>query len=460
MASLNILIVDDSQSLLQLLDQQVESLGHKSVSISDPRQIETTLAKHKFDLAIVDLKMPEISGTEALKIIQDQAKIPVIMMTGFSDAMDADEAHRLGASDFLLKPFSEEELGAAIALLASRDEEEAYELKVSDEYCPVSIHEFLSGTTLGTDIYVKLDTKSKYLKVARKGNQLAKNRVDTYVKKGLRYFYVTPDDFKYYMDFNIKLSGAAMKRQDLSRDKKLHLLKHSIQNIVADSYINGVDREAFTVATQLVTSTLDVLKEGKGAVELLDIMQAHSMPNFTHSAAASLYSCMLAKEVGWTSPPTLIKLSMAGLFHDIGLKEISGEILEKPRALRSDAEMRIYENHPNRSAEILRSLGWVPEEVITIVQHHHENLVGSGYPLGLPRLRIHPLALILGLVDMFCDLAIESSESDGGSPHSAITRIYESYRECYNTKHLIGLMKLFDYPIPKDLYKQSVNKIK
>ncbi len=103
---------------------------------------------------------------------------------------------------------------------------------------------------------------------------------------------------------------------------------------------------------------------------------------------------------------TLEKLTLGGLLHDIGLRTIPKELLEKSKALMTLEEMQIYETHPFRGMQLLLSLGSVPDDVISIVYEHHENALGQGYPQRMRDARIHPLARVVGLADFFVSLTI------------------------------------------------------
>jgi HD-GYP domain-containing protein (c-di-GMP phosphodiesterase class II) len=115
---------------------------------------------------------------------------------------------------------------------------------------------------------------------------------------------------------------------------------------------------------------------------------------------------MIGRAMGWKSPQTLFRLSVAGLLHDIGCKEIPREILDKPRRELNSAETARLEAHAVRSAEILSDIPGVPSDVIQAVYQHHENCTGYGYPAGLKMSKIQPMARVLALADEFCYLVV------------------------------------------------------
>ena len=54
----------------------------------------------------------------------------------------------------------------------------------------------------------------------------------------------------------------------------------------------------------------------------------------------------------------------------------------------------------------------MPSDVIQMVQQHHENCAGTGYPMGFKRNRIHPLARLISLADEFCNLVLKNPNGD------------------------------------------------
>src|ERR1035438_9099714 len=128
---------------------------------------------------------------------------------------------------------------------------------------------------------------------------------------------------------------------------------------------------------------------------------------FAHSVAVSVFSVMIGVQVGWKSV-VLEKLALGGLLHDIGKKEISPEILSKPRALMKESEVAEFESHAVRGMHILRSLPEVPDDVIAIAYEHHEAAFGQGYPRKLKLVYINPLARVVGLANEFALLTMKS----------------------------------------------------
>ena len=104
-------------------------MGHEVVTAADGEEAWTQLQTAQFDVVVSDLKMPRLDGIELLKRIKQgrMAEMAVIMMTAYGSIPVAVEAMRLGAFDFVTKPFRNEDLFPLLARLdrATRPQGEA-----------------------------------------------------------------------------------------------------------------------------------------------------------------------------------------------------------------------------------------------------------------------------------------------------------------------------------------------
>ena len=116
------LVVDDDQDSCDLIEKILKKEGYRVITMTDGRKVEDELRKTEVHLAIVDLKMPEISGLDVLQIIrQHDSDCAVIMMTGYATLDSAVSALRGGVVDYLRKPVREDELlGAVRRALAAK----------------------------------------------------------------------------------------------------------------------------------------------------------------------------------------------------------------------------------------------------------------------------------------------------------------------------------------------------
>ena len=121
----NILVIDDEPKMTSLICGQLEDAGHKVTTTTQPKEALALIAKHSFDIVITDLSMPEISGMEILEKAMTKEGAKVVMMTAYGSAETAVEAMKKGAADYLLKPFSLDELEILVAKLADQQKQTA-----------------------------------------------------------------------------------------------------------------------------------------------------------------------------------------------------------------------------------------------------------------------------------------------------------------------------------------------
>ncbi|MGH9326471.1 MAG: sigma-54-dependent transcriptional regulator [Terriglobia bacterium] len=106
-----ILIVEDETKMQRLLELSLSAVGYATRATSDAEAGLNLLRQQQFDLVITDLKLPGMNGLDFLHAVKrTDAQIPVVLMTAFGTVETAVEAMKAGASDYLLKPFSLEEL--------------------------------------------------------------------------------------------------------------------------------------------------------------------------------------------------------------------------------------------------------------------------------------------------------------------------------------------------------------
>jgi len=101
-----ILVVDDEDALRTVLSSELVSEGYEVGTAADGDEAINEIQKQTFDLVLLDIKMPRMNGFEVLKYVKDKhPKTKVIMLTGFADLKNAIESKKLGAEDFVSKPY-------------------------------------------------------------------------------------------------------------------------------------------------------------------------------------------------------------------------------------------------------------------------------------------------------------------------------------------------------------------
>lgn len=105
--ALDILVVDDEQSICLLLQDVLTQFGHRVITCQDGATAVQIATERSFDLAFMDIRMPGMGGLEALKKLHEiHPDTTYVMITGYAATDVMEESLRSGASACLCKPFS------------------------------------------------------------------------------------------------------------------------------------------------------------------------------------------------------------------------------------------------------------------------------------------------------------------------------------------------------------------
>ena len=112
-----VLVVDDEKFIVDMVKEMLENLGYEAVSRnSSTDALEAFRARpESFDLVITDMTMPHMTGIDlAREVKMIRPNTPIILCTGFSEALDEDKIRPLGIRELLMKPVSMRDLAAAV----------------------------------------------------------------------------------------------------------------------------------------------------------------------------------------------------------------------------------------------------------------------------------------------------------------------------------------------------------
>jgi len=108
---MRVLIVDDEKNIRESVERYLKTENIETVTAENGLSAKRLLQEQVFSAGIVDLRMPGMDGLELLKWIREQGpRLPVIMISAYGEIRDAVEAMKLGAQDYIVKPFDPEEL--------------------------------------------------------------------------------------------------------------------------------------------------------------------------------------------------------------------------------------------------------------------------------------------------------------------------------------------------------------
>ena len=439
------LLAEDDAIFRRLLAKKLTAAGFEVREAVNGLMAKTIfdLSPSTFSLVITDVRMPELDGVQLLAHIRKTSKVPVVVMTGFSEILESKAALDLGANGFLPKPFKADTLlGVIEDAINPQAKSDKKDSPNTIKFCQVHISEFISSTHLVSDLYVRI-AETKYVKVAHRGDAIPVERLKVYQERKVDFLYVALEDFSRYVDFNIRVSQSAVNSPMVNKQMKLKLLQNTSEAIAERCFLGEIDPETLGPAQQMLESTLQLASEDQDILQLVTGFQGHCNKLYAHSVAVSFFSCMIARQHGWTSTNTLFKVSISGLLHEIGKKELPSELLAKSRLQLTASEIKHIETHPLRGRDIINKIPSLPEDIGMIVAQHHENIFGSGYPLRIKGEAVHPIARIIAVADRFCSLIIPV---DPGvvkiSPKEAAIKLRNVYADELDQKFVTALLRV------------------
>lgn len=439
-----ILIVDDDAMFRKSLLRLLERVGAEVIQAENGTEAANIFGLEGPDCTITDIRMPGMNGLELMHHIKRvKPDHPVILMTGFAEIKETEEAFQIGAAGFLSKPFNKsdllEVLAVALNLVSLQIEQE--QTSLDPLYCKIPLDDFVTGKTIQFNIFVRLSS-TKYVKIANEGIDLSLERIQSYKEKGIKYLYIHKEDFKRYVGFNLAILSAVKDKRDINKEKKLVILHQATNTLLEDAFVRTVDADTYDGARITVDTMVSLVSDNQGLFECLCSLAQDHDPLYAHLIGVSFISVLIAKQHGWSSPATLCKISLSGLLHDIGKKGIPKSILTKLASERTPEETHLYETHPVRGYDMMAEIKGVPQEVLQAIMQHHEDCLGLGYPLKLTKNKIGPVAKLIAVADTFHN-AFAPQGHPVCTPAEAVNAVLSRYQDRLDHLFLVDLQQLF-----------------
>ena len=115
-----VLIVEDEKDLVKLLKYNLEKEGYRVLAAHDGEAGLALFRKEKPELVILDVMLPKLDGFEFCKIVRQESKVPILMLTAKTEEVDRILGLELGADDYVTKPFSVREVAARVKAILRR----------------------------------------------------------------------------------------------------------------------------------------------------------------------------------------------------------------------------------------------------------------------------------------------------------------------------------------------------
>lgn len=181
MIKIRILIVEDEPNLLNILEKKFKGENYSVDTCSNGNDVELYVDSTNYDIILLDIMLPGTDGFTILdKMRKSNNKTPVLLLTAKDSIEDRVKGLDLGADDYLVKPFSSDELLARVRALTRRNSENACnEFKIADLTLDIKTHKVTRA-----DIDITLSSKEfailEYL-IRNKGIVLSREKIEEHV---------------------------------------------------------------------------------------------------------------------------------------------------------------------------------------------------------------------------------------------------------------------------------------
>jgi DNA-binding response OmpR family regulator len=124
MSELSILVVEDEPSIAEVVGLYLQRAGYKVQTAADGKIAMSLLESGIPDLVVLDLMLPEIDGLSLTRWLRDRSDVPIIMLTARREEIDRIAGLEMGADDYVVKPFSPQELVSRVRAVMRRTKRE------------------------------------------------------------------------------------------------------------------------------------------------------------------------------------------------------------------------------------------------------------------------------------------------------------------------------------------------
>jgi len=276
-----VLIVDDAPDTLDIIQKLLSFEGYEVILAATGEEGVKKVEEEKPDVVLMDISLPGIDGTEALKRIRTINPIQsVIMLTAFATVENAIQALKEGASDFVKKPFENEHLIHIVNQVLQKSRTLAEKEKLEEEVRRLSVTDDLTGLYNHRQFFKTLDSELTRLKRQ---------------KTSLSLLMLDVDNFKRYNDTHGHVEG------DRVLKKIGEIIKHSIRHNVDSGYRYGGDEfaslligasleQALTIAERIRLTIEEAgFKDVTVSVGLAAFRDGFDLERFVKSADDAMY---------------------------------------------------------------------------------------------------------------------------------------------------------------------------
>lgn len=266
------------------------------------------------------------------------------------------------------------------------------------EYLPVPAETICENTAPPFAVYMRTAEEKFVLFLAGDTLMTARQR-ERLRQSGGRLLYLHPDNEEAYYRYLGDNLQQVLNDPLTSFPHKASIVYDTASHLMHDVLRDPQEAGNIRRATEVAKNTASLVGDHDQIEDILALTN-FDYTTHTHSVNVCVYGLALARHLGHRDPRLLGELSIGLLLHDVGKSLIDPNILNKPGRLTPE-EFEVMKHHPALGGQALHQHGNIPVIAMHVVLEHHERMNGQGYPRALTDGKIHPLARLAAIVDVF-----------------------------------------------------------
>lgn len=279
------------------------------------------------------------------------------------------------------------------------------------------------------DIYILID--GQVVHYLRAGDKLSEVKIELLHNRDTgNSFFVRNEQKQLYRDW-VK---EEMNSDELNPFEKAKILRESSVALMEDLFENPDVHKALDESRPIITSFIDFMENAPEAMGYMISLSGHDFYTYNHSLDVSIYSLGLGGALAFNKTD-LEELGVGSLFHDIGKRNVSLDILCKKGGL-DDAEWEQMKRHPQYGLMILNQNPNISDAIKAACFEHHESFIGNGYPQQISGQEIHPFARIVAITDTYDAMTTQRSYNVPMKPFDAVGMMKEKLAGRYDPEIL------------------------
>jgi HD-GYP domain-containing protein (c-di-GMP phosphodiesterase class II) len=293
------------------------------------------------------------------------------------------------------------------------------QLKIESlDFVNFRVESLIDNSITDFDVFLRLENEVVLYGAA--GYRWFRQEIMDLLRSGYETLFVRRDD-EIKIKTYLQLARLPQIQKDLPPEKRVNAIDdigtEFLKCVYDAPFIGSVLDKGKVLADEIT----ECIREDPGSVKFLNHLMEHDLYTYRHSIRVALYAVATAVGLGASDHKQLKEIALGGIFHDIGKKDVSIEVLNKAGAL-SKSEWEILRAHPKNGWTNVKDtlLSHVPREIIL---HHHEKRNGSGYPDGLDKNSLLLEVQVATLADIFDALTSQRAYQKRRSHFEALSFI-------------------------------------